>query len=921
MSARSHRLWACTAILLTASIALAGSAASSPVSVAVLKDTGDQIHLSFEIGDPDLKTVEIDGVPYTQVSLPGEAVLLDAGAPKLVRVTRSVIIPNDAAMTVTVDERLSQYYELADIDVVPSKGNLYRNIDPADVPYTFGTAYRTNAFYPGAVAELSDPYIVRDFRGQTVRVHPLQYNPVTRVLRVYTEIVLAVEEVGLSNVNVQTRERTAHTLSRAFHDLYQHHFVNYGTYAPNQRYAPLDEQGEMIVISHGPFMTSMAPFVAHKNGIGIPTSIVDVATIGNNSTSIKSYIQGIYNDPGRDLAFVLLVGDYLQVATPQAQGGAADPTYGLLAGSDHYPEIIVGRFSAETTAHVDTQVERSIEYEQNMATTLPWFWKAMGVASNQGPGDDGEYDNVHLDNIRTQLLANGYTEVDQIYDPSATSSQVSNALNAGRGYINYTGHGSTTSWSSSGFSNTHINALTNDNMLPFIISVACVNGQFDGYTCFGEAWLRATNGGEPTGAIGAYMSSINQSWDPPMSAQDEFADLLCPGTYICYGTLCFAGSCQMIDDYGSAGDEMYDTWHIFGDPSLCVVGITAPPTGIWVTPGDDLIGEGNFGGPFSPDSIVYTIENKNVTPVDYEVSADVDWVDITSAVGTIPGESTVQVTVAFNTAANWLDNGVYNGTVSIANLTDGDGDTTRGLQLTVGVPGPIFQWNMDSDPGWDVQGNWAWGQPTGANQDPYGNPDPTAGFTGANVYGYNLLGDYEASMPERHLTTTALDCSDLTQCSLRFMRCLGVESASYDHAYLRISNNGTNWVNLWQNSSTVDDGGWVAQQYDISAYADNQATVYIRWTMGPTDSSWQYCGWNIDDVELWALAPANPYPLGDLNCDGVVDFGDINPFVAALTDPPEYEATYDCDIMLADIDQNGSVGFEDINPFVAMLVD
>ena len=40
---------------------------------------------------------------------------------------------------------------------------------------------------------------------------------------------------------------------------------------------------------------------------------------------------------------------------------------------------------------------------------------------------------------------------------------------------------------------------------------------------------------------------------------------------------------------------------------------------------------------------------------------------------------------------------------------------------------------------------------------------------------------------------------------------------------------------------------------DLSAIADGQQTLYLRWTMGPTDDSWQYCGWNIDDVEIWGL--------------------------------------------------------------------
>ena len=94
-------------------------------------------------------------------------------------------------------------------------------------------------------------------------------------------------------------------------------------------------------------------------------------------------------------------------------------------------------------------------------------------------------------------------------------------MNAGRGMINYCGHGSDTSWGSTGFNNSNVNALVNDNMLPVICSVACVNGNFPNQTCFAEAWLRATNNGEPTGAVATYMSTVNQSWDPPMEGEDE----------------------------------------------------------------------------------------------------------------------------------------------------------------------------------------------------------------------------------------------------------------------------------------------------------------------------------------------------------------------------------------------------------------
>ena len=95
------------------------------------------------------------------------------------------------------------------------------------------------------------------------------------------------------------------------------------------------------------------------------------------------------------------------------------------------------------------------------------------------------------------------------------------------------------------------------------------------------------------------------------------------------------------------------------------------------------------------------------------------------------------------------------------------------------------------------------------------------------------------------------------------------------------------------------------------------------------DSGTQYCfqvkARNGEGVET-AFSPQScaqtvaVVVLGDMNCDSVVDFGDINPFVLALTSPAQYELLYpDCNIMNGDINQDGSADFGDINPFVNCL--
>ncbi len=251
---------------------------------------------------------------------------------------------------------------------------------------------------------------------------------------------------------------------------------------------------------------------------------------------------------------------------------------------------------------------------------------------------------------------------------------------------------------------------------------------------------------------------------------------------------------------------------------------------------------------------------------------------------------------------------------------DGGDSGLATVTITVGGPQIAYNFPFDSNPGWTTEDQWAFGVPTGATAG--SGRDPNSGHTGTNVYGYNLNGAYANSMPERHLTSTPIDCSNLTQVKVRFWRWLGVERSTYDHAYFRVSTNGTTWTTIWQNSDTsMNDTAWAQFEYDISAVADHQPALRLRWTMGSTDTSVTYQGWNIDDVEIWGLTPITPEGcLGDVDCSGVVDFFDIDPFVAKLGCPGAGAACDDgCPWENADIDEDGDVDFFDIDPFVATL--
>jgi hypothetical protein len=253
---------------------------------------------------------------------------------------------------------------------------------------------------------------------------------------------------------------------------------------------------------------------------------------------------------------------------------------------------------------------------------------------------------------------------------------------------------------------------------------------------------------------------------------------------------------------------------------------------------------------------------------------------------------------------------------------EGGDSNVATLSLDIlGVKRIIHDFPLDSDPGWSGEGEWAYGQPTG--QGSYWG-DPVSGYTGADVYGYNLDGDYSNYMPARYLTTPGLDCTGVTAVELRFGRWLAVEE--FDTATIEVSNDGVNWVVVYDNlAARVNENAWSFMQYDISAVADNQATVYVRWGMGPTDGSYTMAGWNIDDVQLWGVAPA--WCLGDSDCSGVVDFTDIEHFVAALGGASSWVAYYQahhggalpmCPYEVNDMN-GGGVTFTDIRPFIDHL--
>ena len=584
-----------------------GISKSNPTSpeVTLISSSEKQVVVDFSLGGFYLTSVSTPNGTQQIVSVPKMAAMLEAGAPDLPQFPVPAIIGDLAEMEVSVLK--SEFTDYPNVEIAPSKGNLSRQVDPKTVPYTYGPMYSQDAFYPEAQATLETPYIIRDFRGQNIMVKPFTYNPTTKTLRVYHNLTIAMRKVNDNGENPKLNRNRSGKLDPEMKQAYNHRFINFGENAT--KYNFVDDRGEMLVICADQFMDGMQDFVAWKNQSGRPTTMVSLTEVGgNNGNAIKSYITDLYNDPSRNLQFVLFVGDYDHITPHPFTAGYSteysDNWYGQVEGTDHYEEVLIGRFSVQNDAHLANQVNKVIYYERDMPEGLTWVNKGLGIgAIGAGSGHFGEDDYQHIDLIRDTLEHYTYEHVTDLHGGGggASTSSISAAINAGVSIINYCNHGSETSWGVADYSNSHVNALTNDYMWPINWSVACLTGKFNyggaNGECFAEAWMRASNNstGVPTGAIGGMFSWMNQPWIPPMYGQDEMVNIL-TGWHNAdkynhtLGGASVNGNMYVIDMSGSQGYDTHDTWILFGDPSVMVRTDNPVPMNVTCSPSALMLG-------------------------------------------------------------------------------------------------------------------------------------------------------------------------------------------------------------------------------------------------------------------------------------------------------------------------------------------
>lgn len=297
-----------------------------------------------------------------------------------------------------------------------------------------------------------------------------------------------------------------------------------------------------VVITHGDYRFQAELLADHRRSQGMTAMVVDVQDVFDEfafghltETSIQDFMVHAFSQWSERPVYLLLVGrhsyDYrdlldqakllgrTQVPSMRFQSvrrGIAftDHFYGTVSGGDSLMDLYVGRFSMNNTREADSIVRKVIEYDQT--PNAGWRDRALFLAN----WDIFLGETLFIedsDGLIERYAEPFGLEINRVYHdentppaPNESSSEVIRQWNEGQLLVNFMGHGSSATmqdfisgvFQQRGYN--YVGQIQNEEMLPLVIAMSCLNGSFADplLTCFAEEMTKKDDGG----AIG-YVSA------------------------------------------------------------------------------------------------------------------------------------------------------------------------------------------------------------------------------------------------------------------------------------------------------------------------------------------------------------------------------------------------------------------------------
>ncbi|HBZ01810.1 MAG TPA: hypothetical protein DEO84_10870, partial [candidate division Zixibacteria bacterium] len=516
------------------------------------------------------------------------------GYPELPLYSQLVAIPDRAGITVEILS--AEYQTISDIDIIPCQPSGEDSANNVEIPFAKDESiYQQDRYFPEQPVMLNEPVICRDLRMIQSIVYPVQYNPVRREIRVYTNIDYRITYTGEGSRNQKIRRNNR--ISESFMSMYRALVPN----ADEMLAAYTPVRGGYLIITPNIIPDSLTYALARwKHLKGYPVVIAkgtDIDPDGDlSSQQVYDYIHNAYQTWENPPEYVCILGDInLQIPDYGFNGYVSDHPYSCVDGDDYFSDIMVTRMSVPATAStIRTAIYKAIIYEKTPYMGDPNYWlRGLSAAANLTYlGAPSRTPRLTTLWVRQELMRHGFIRVDTTfawdgYDPG--TAYAINSLNNGVSMISYRGNGTPSSWGGPWLGVDDLDGLNLNNKMGIMASLTCGNGRYGEDECFGEKWIRMgvlpnlLKGGPAF--YGATESNTHTKYDNPIMI-GYYWGILEEGVYN-FANAAFMGKAELYNTFprehgaGTLVERFFYTFNTLGEPELEIR--TAIPQSMTVT--------------------------------------------------------------------------------------------------------------------------------------------------------------------------------------------------------------------------------------------------------------------------------------------------------------------------------------------------
>ncbi len=516
---------------------------------------------------PEIDKETIDGHTFFRVNIPDMGTFGSVGNPELPVWRRLIEVPPDIT---NVSFNLKN-------KSTPEEVNLRYPIYPVQPPWekvpgaqrpkltVNDNAYHSGEKHGQKVIEIDHFGNVRGRNLYQITYYPVCYDPLNS--KIYITKKLSVEIYWSNSKSFSGREKKY--VSKYIDDLWEPYILNSLLPVEKTKGINYNVPIGMLVIVGIPFVgnNKLNEWVQWKTQRGFITTVESVSNIGTNATAIRNYIKQAYSTWEVPPSFVVLVGDANYIP---AQAGYAynnpltDLYYSVVDGEEYYtPDLWIGRICVATSSQLNNALNKILKYEKAKWTlTEPWYIKASFLT---GLDKYNITEETHNHVISNYFNPAGF-ESQKLYTVTygATTDDVISAINSGRGWIVYSGHGSYESWADGPpLSQSNVNSLAN-TVYPWVLSFACETGHYGRPECFGETWQRASAGG-----VGFLGSSVTSYWDEDDVLEKKIIESFFTLKKTWTAGMILSGKLKYFNYYGNTDTtkRYFEMYNLLGDPS------------------------------------------------------------------------------------------------------------------------------------------------------------------------------------------------------------------------------------------------------------------------------------------------------------------------------------------------------------------